>query len=397
MKKNLSRISIALFLLFLACGETKEGSVEEALESNDLETLRTKRKEIEQKTQELNAEIKQLDQAITQLDTIKNLPLVNTFVVNDTVFNHFVEIQGNVTTDQNVLVYPEYQGVLNKLYVNDGAEVKKGQILARIDDGGLSNQLTQMETQAALAKTTFERQKRLWDQNIGSEIQYLQAKANYESQESAVAQMRNQVGKTIVRAPFSGKIDEVLTDEGTVVNPGGQPLFRIVNLSDMFIEAQVPERYVDAIQKGSMANVFFPVLNREIKAEVRETGSFISPSNRTFRVEVAVDNKDSNIKPNMTARVRINDYSNTNALLIPLSVISENSDGEQYVYLAKKDTLEGELSPLADAVAMRSIIETGLTQGDFVEVLKGIKSGEAIINEGARSVKQGQEVEIINN
>ena len=182
-------------------------------------------------------------------------------------------------------------------------------------------------------------------------------------------------------------IDEVITDQGTVVAPG-VAIFRIVNLDNMYIETDVPERYISDIIKGKEVQVYFPVLGKSIETKVRQAASFIDPSNRTFKVEIAIPNKDKSIKPNLTARLKINDYSSDKAILIPQSIISENAGGQQYVYTII-DKVENK------AKVKREIIETGRTQGDYIEVLSGIAHGEEIIEEGARSVKAGQEVKIL--
>ena len=358
--------------------------------------MREKRAAIEEDLTNINDKLARLDAAIAEKDTLKKYPLVDTFTAKDTLFNHFLEIQGNVQTDENVIVYPEYSGVLTRVFVKEGQKVTKGQALAKIDDGGLSSQLAQLKTQEELSKTTFERQKRLWDQKIGSEMQFLQAKANFESQQSAVAQMLSQLEKTTVRAPFSGFVDQIITDQGSVVSPGQNQLFRVVSLENMYIEAEVPESYLGDVEKGSTVKMVFPVLGETLNSKVRETSHYISPTNRTFRIEVGVPNKDGRIKPNLTARLHINDYSSKGAILIPQSVISENADGQQYVYVARKDSL-ADPGSISDAVAYRSIIKTGKTQGDNVEVTEGIKPGDEIIKEGARSVKEGQEVQILKD
>jgi RND family efflux transporter MFP subunit len=166
-------------------------------------------------------------------------------------------------------------------------------------------------------------------------------------------------------------------------------LFRIVNLDDMYIETDVPERYVSDIVKGKEVKVEFPVLGKEVDAKVRQAGNFINPANRTFKVEVALPNKDIAIKPNLTAKLKINDYTNQNAILIPQSIISENAEDQQYVYTITNKQDE-------KAKVKRTIITTGKTQGDAIEVLSGIKNGDEIIDEGARSVKDGQDVKILD-
>lgn len=391
MKNVISTVIIAIVLASCGGGDKGKASVESIIEQGDVAALKAKKEEIKAEIATLNAQVTQLDEVLKKNDTTQNETLVTTLILKDTLFNHFVEVQGNVETKQNVVIYPEYQGTLTKVLVKEGQRVTKGQTLARIDDGGLGSQLAQLEAQAELAKTTYERQKRLWDQKIGSEIQYLQAKTQYESSENMVKQMQSQLGKTAVRAPFSGIIDQVITDQGTVVAPG-QPIFRIVNLRDMYITSEVPESYLSSIVPGKKVDVMLPVLGKTIPSKIRQTGNYINPSNRTFTIEVDVPNKDGQVKPNLTARLSINDYTAENAILIPLSVINENAEGDQYVYTAFAKADSGKNT----TIAKRQVIKTGKTQGDLIEVIEGLKTGDQVIVEGARSVKDNQEVKILN-
>lgn len=386
--KNIYLILLLAFIV-ISCGENKNQSVEDLIESNNLEQIRNKKASLDKQQQEIASQLKLLEEKIKELDPQQKVPLITTFKVKDTIFNHFVELQGNVTTDQNVVITAEYGGVLRKVYAKDGEKVSKGQMLAKIDDGGLSQQYNQLKIQTELAKTTYERQKRLWEQKIGSEIQYLQAKTNYETQLEATNQLGQQLAKTTVRAPFSGTIDDVITEEGTVVSPGQSPLFRIVSLTDMYIETDVPETYISTINKGKEVEVQLPVVGKTINTKVSQAGDFINPANRTFKIQVPLPNKDNLIKPNLTAKLRINDYTNKKAILIPQSIISENAEGEQYVYIIsdKQDST---------AKSKRVIISTGKAQGDLIEVISGLNNGDEIIDEGARSVKDGQDVKILD-
>ena len=388
MKNTLLLILISF--LITSCGNGTVKSVETLIAEGNLEAIKLKKQEISEKQKILNSELRLLDSVINVKDSDSKLALVTTLKTNEQQFSHYLDLQGNVMTKQNVLIYPEMAGTLVKVYVKEGQKVNKGQLLASIDDGGMSSQLEQLKTQAALAKTTFERQKRLWEQKIGSEIQYLQAETNYQAVENSVKQAQSQLAKSNIRAPFSGIIDNVIQEQGTVVSPvNGQAVFRIVNLSDMYIEVDVPESYLNGVTVGKEVKVYFPVLGDSISSVVRQTGNFINPTNRSFRVEIAVPNKKNNIKPNLTARVQINNYSSNKAILIPQSLISENAEGEQYVYIAT------EVDSNDMAVAKKQIIRTGLTQGDYVEVLEGINPGEQVIMEGARNVRENQKVKII--
>ena len=384
--KKILYISL-LGLLITSCGgDSKTASVDKAIESKDLTTIKTTRAEIQKQYDAIAAELAKLDLAIAELDTLKKSALVTTAIVNDTIFTHYIDIQGNVDTKQNLIIYPEYSGVLSQVYVKSGQKVNKGQILARIDDGGLSNQLAQMETQATLAKTTIERQKNLWDKKIGSEIQFLQAKTNYEAQMKAVAQMRAQLGKTIVKAPFSGVIDEVITEKGQVVGPG-QQLMRIVNLSDMYVSANVPESFIGKIKNGAIVDVEVKSTGKTYKGKVRQIGNYINPNNRNFSIEVAVPNSDNLLRPNQVAVLKIEDYKKPNAILVPESIVTENAVGEKIIYTVDTSGKEPK--------AIKKTIVVGLTSGANIEVKSGLNKGEQIIIEGARSVQNGDIVEII--
>lgn len=390
MKKIFLLIIITLVLV--SCGgDQNNQTVESVISTGDLSKIKAKKTEVEEAQLELANQLDLLNEEISKLDTEVRLSQITTFETKTEKFEHFLELQGSVQTKKNLVLYPEYSGVLTNVYVIEGQKVSKGQTLAKIDDGGLSQQLSQMKIQADLAKTTFERQKRLWDQNIGSEMQYLQAKSSYEAQQQAINSMEQQLSKTVVSAPFSGIIDDVITEQGSVVSPGQVPLFRIVNLSDMYVETDVPERFLPDVTKGKHVKVNFPVLNKTIETEVRQASSFINPANRTFKIEVAVPNQGEMIKPNLTAKLSINDYTNANAILIPQSVISENAKGQQYVYVIEN------LNDNNVGTTKRVIIETGKAQGDVIEVLSGVEVGMNIVEEGARSVKEGQNVEVIND
>ena len=391
MKHNI--LYLIIILTVLACGEEKQLDVaslefENVLASENLDTLVAKKKELYDEQKKLSDQLKRLNDKISLLDVNSNFPLVTTLETKAENFTHFVELQGNVTTNNLVVITAEYAGLLSKVHVREGQKVKKGQVLAKIDDGGLSQQLTQMQIQADLAKTTYERQARLWEQNIGSEIQFLQAKSNYEAQEEAVKQMKQQIAKATVTAPFSGTIDEIIADEGNNVSPGAQ-LIRLINLSNMYIEADVPERFIADVTNGKTVEIYFPVLGKSMNSKVRQAGNFINAANRTFRIEVDVPEQGGFIKPNLTAKLRINDYSNSQAVLIPQNIISEDAMGQQYVYAI--DDIKNQTGKVS-----RVIIKTGKTQGDVIEVTEGLEPGTNLIQEGARSVKQGQTVKIDN-
>jgi RND family efflux transporter MFP subunit len=377
--------------VLVSCGEEKtidasQISLEQVLNSKNLDSLKAKKNELYNNQQEISKQLKLVNDRIAVLDENSKLPLVTSIKSQAEVFNHYIELQGNVTTKSVVTISSEFNGLLSNVFVKEGQKVYKGQILAKIDDGGLSQQIAQMEIQKDLAKTTFERQKRLWEQNIGSEIQYLQAKSNYEAQTEAINQMKQQLDKTRVTAPFAGTIDEIFIEQGNLV-AAGLSLMRLVNLSNMYIETDVPERYIADVTQGKRVDIEFPVLGKRMSSTVRQASDYINPANRTYVVEIPVTEQDPNIKPNLTARLKINDYSNKEAILIPQSIISEDAEGAQYVYILKnvKNNI---------GTVQRVDITTGKTQDDVIEVLSGITTDMQLIKEGARSVKNGQRVKI---
>ena len=376
--------------LITSCGG-EEPNVEAIIASGDMEAINTKKTELLNEKKELENEITAIENYLDENTEKKAGTLVSVETINDTLFNHYIELQGSVDTKKNITLMAEMPGILTNVYVTEGQKVRKGQRLAKIDDGGVSQQIQQMKVQAQLAKTTYERQKRLWDQNIGSEIQFLQAKANYESQQSAISSMQQQLAKSIVTAPFSGTIDDVITEEGSTVSPGMTQLMRIVNLDDMYIAVEVPETYISSVNEGTEVKVEFPVLGETMDSEVRQSSAFINPANRSFKIEVPVDNKNQNIKPNLTARLKINDYTKEDAILVPLAVISENQNGEQYVMLA---TSMQNGTDYNTAVAKRKFVTTGKTSDNMVEILEGLQPEDIIIVEGARSVNENQQIRI---
>ena len=379
---------ILLSLTVFGCQE-KTLTVEQVIATNDLPQLRTTRANLGAQHQALSQDLADLDRAIGKLDQSEKLSLVTAMVVQPERFEHFVQVQGDVATKQNIVLYPQFSGQLKKLHVVVGDEVKKGAVLATLDDNGLSQQLNQLKVQEALAKTTFERQEKLWAQNIGSELQFLQAKTQYEAQKSLTKQLSQQLEKTQIIAPFDGTIDAVLAEAGTVVSAGVSPVFRLVNLSNMYLKADVPESYLSEVVAGKKVMVDFPVLGLKVASKVRSVGRYINPGNRTFSIEVDLPKQTSQIKPNLTAQIQINDYTSEQALLVPQSVISENAAGQQYVYTTFYDQ-EREQS-----TALKRIVVTGKTEGDFVEILEVIQAGDTVISEGARSVKDGHAISIL--
>lgn len=389
MKKLL--LIVGLPLLLISCGGDEETkSIDQVIESEDLSQIRAKKAELSTQQSKIAEQLDRLDEAIKKLDKNRRMDLVSIQPIQDTLFKHYAEVQGNVATDENIIIYPEFSGILTQVNVNEGDRVSKGQVLARIDAGGLQSELAQLETQERLAKTTYERQKRLWDQNIGSEMQYLEAQTNYEALQSSVQRLKSQLEKTVVRAPFSGVVDNVISEQGEVVNPGQNQLFRLISLDNMYIEADVPENYLSKISQGTDVKVNIGSIGREFTGKVSQVGNNINPNNRTFRIEVKVPNEKDLIKPNQIATIKLNDYTSDNAIVIPESSIQKNAMGESIVYVLEQENDKN------FGVAKKVIVETGLVYNDSIEIKKGLKSGQILITDGAKNIRDGQEVKFRN-
>lgn len=381
-----SIITFSLSLLLLACGQNKEEIKTVNQTPSNLEELKLQKSNYTAQINSLNQELKEVDEAIKSLTGTEKRTLVTAFQATSKVFNHTVDVQANIKTRQNLLLAPEFGGRLEQILVQEGQEVKKGTLLAIIDDAGLQDQLDQMKLQLELSKTTFERTQRLWDQKIGSEMMYLEAKTRYKTQQKQVDQMREQLSKTKIYSPFNGVIDEITARKGETVAPGMSPILRIVNLNKMYIESDVPENYLKNITKGSKATVTIPVLNETQNTVIRQTGNFIQPSNRTFRIEAPLDNPTGLIKPNLNARLSVIDYSNPEAIMVPLRVIRENAKGETFVFVLNTPDENGGYTTAQHFVSL------GKSQNEMVEIIEGINANDLVVDEGVSLLVDGQKV-----
>jgi RND family efflux transporter MFP subunit len=249
----------------------------------------------------------------------------------------------------------------------------------------MSQQLASIENQYALAKTTFERQKNLWDKKIGSEIQFLQAQAQMISAQKSVAQMRAQVAKTVIRAPFSGTIDEVFVERGQVVAPSPQGLMRIVNLSNMYVSTTVPETYIGKLKVGTVVDVFLTSLGKTYKGKVRQVANFINPSNRSFGIEVSVPNPDNLLRPNQVAKLKIIDYTVNNAIIVPTNVVQEDGEHNKFVFIATNVTGK-------KGVAKKVLVKVGKSSDNVTEILSGLTENDVIVTEGANTIADGMKL-----
>ena len=388
MKKTI--ISLSFSFLLVACGQETEKIVS-SITSNKgtLDELQIQKANYTLQIKGLTLALDSLNQKLEKISGSQKRVLVTALEIKPQIFNHTIEIQANIKTRKNLQLFPEFGGRLNQILVKEGQEVKKGTLLAVIDDAGLQDQLDQMKLQLQLVKTTFERTQRLWDQKIGSEMMYLEAKTRFKSQQKQVARMRNQLSKTRIYAPFSGVIDEIIARKGSALTPGMTPIMRIVNLDNMYVESDVPENYLANITKGSFAKVSIPVLNETQNTLVRQTGNFIQPNNRTFRVEAPIKNPTGMIKPNLNARISIVDYSNPEALMIPFRVIRENAKGDSFVFILTGQEQDNEY------ITEQRFVTLGMSKNELVEITKGLNTEDLIVDEGVSLLVTGQKVKRI--
>jgi membrane fusion protein (multidrug efflux system) len=374
--KKIILIFTVTTMLFSCGGNENTATTDALIETKNVANIKAKR-------DLLQAEISKIDAALATLDVkTAQEALVSVLTVKDTVFNHYLEVQGNVNTKENILVQPEMPGTLISLNVIAGQRVAKGQVLGRTDDGGMSQQLASIENQYALAKTTFERQKNLWDQKIGSEIQFLQAQTQMVGLQKSVLQMKAQLSKTLIKAPFTGVIDAVFVERGQVVAPSPQGLMRIVNLSNMYVSTEVPETYIGKLKVGSLVNVSLTSLGKTYKGRVRQVGNNINPANRSFGIEVSVPNPGNLLRPNQVAKLQIIDYTKKNAIVVPTNTIQSNGDGTKFVYIA--NNVNGKTG-----VAKKVVVKTGQSSENVTEILSGIKTTDVIVTEGINTISDG--------
>ena len=378
MTKKILPLLIAATLI-VSCGEKDNNQTVDQL------IAAKNNKELQARKAVIQADLAKIDAALATLNVKKEEALVSVMTLKDTLFNHYLDIQGSVNTKENILIQPEIPGTLVVLNAKAGQHVSKGQLLARVDDGGSSQQVASLETQYQLAKTTFERQKNLWNQKIGSEIQYLQAQTQMLSLQRSVAQAKAMLAKTVIRAPFSGTIDEVFVERGQVVSAGAQGLMRIVNLNNMYVSTSVPESYIGKLKVGTQVDVFLTSLNKNYKGKVRQVGNFINPNNRSFGIEVSIPNPENLLRPNQVAKLKVIDYTAKNAIVVPTNVIQEDGEGNKFVFVAINSNGK-------TATAKKVLVSLGKSSDNVTEIVTGLSANDIIVTEGVNTISEGMKL-----
>ena len=376
-------ILILTILTIVSCNDKKEIDTNKLIENKDISALEQKRYELVNQIDFLQKDLNTIISALNRLDSSKKRVFVTVMPVKTSKIKNKISLQSIIKTDQNIVLQPEFTGPISNIKVVEGQSVSKGDVLMIVDDGGLEQSVEFQKEQLKLSKTIFERQSRLWADKIGSEIEDLEAKTAFKTQKSRYSQLNEQLQKSVITAPFDGEIDDIFIELGELVTPGQSPLLRLISTSEMYLEAEVPEKYLKSVSVGTPVEIEIPVLNKKINTKVSFIGKHINTVNRTFRVVVKIKKTD-NLSPNLISTLHIFDYINNNALIIPTNIISENSDGSEYVY-----------SVNINNTAQKIFIKTGNEENGYAEVIEGLKENDIIINEGARLVKEGQAVQIV--
>jgi len=370
-------IPITIFLI--ACGGG-DG------ENSPLSQLKSQRDSLIIVYDETGEQINLLDQRIAELDTTiqTRRMLVSTQKIERQKFEHFFEVHGVVEAKKNATINADVPGVIKQIMVKEGQQVRKGQSLVLLDTEVIKKNIEEVETSYDLAKTIYERQENLWKQQIGSEIQYLEAKNRKEGLQQKLNTLHAQLKKSVISAPFSGTIDEIFPTVGEMAAPQ-LPLLRLINLENAYIVSDVSENYVSKVSSGNYARVNFSSLdNTWLDARVSRVGQYINPNNRTFKVRIELDNNDNRmLKPNLLAIIRIMDYKQDSAIVVPSKFIQQDAGGNNYLFIVENGS-----------TAKKVEVVTGMSYEGKTLIKSGLKGDEEIVLEGARSIKDGETVEI---
>jgi membrane fusion protein, multidrug efflux system len=360
-------ISLGMLVVLHGC---KQGN-----NQSELEKLIQQRNTLNAKIEKLQAE-----QTMPADETIREPVPVQFHQVNPQEFRHFITVQGTVESESNILVSPQTPGLVRVIHVETGERVKKGELLAELDASVIQRSIDEIKNGLELARTVYERRARLWEKNIGSEIEYLQAKNNKEGLEKKLQTLQEQYQMTLITAPIAGAIDEVLIKEGEMA-AGGYGAFRIVQLSRLKITASLSENYIASIRRNDPARISIPVAGIEFEQRLHAVSQVIDPNNRTFQIEIRIPGEVENLKPNMLAVVTINDYTNPHALVVPRNII-QKTGRNNFIFIAERSN--------GNLVARKRIVETGEAYKNLVEITDGLHPGEQVIVFGFQNLGDGQ-------
>lgn len=366
-------------LLLAACNNDPKKQLAD-LEKQQTE-LKSKEADLKAKQNDLATKIMDLKKKLGIVDSIKRTD-VSELTVGLQSFTNYVQLQGKIDAQDNVTAYPQASGIITGLYVKAGDHVSKGQVLVQLDNSVLKQNIAQAEAQATLATEVYTRQKNLWDQKIGTEVQFLQAQTNMQSAKKQVAALKQQADLYRITSPISGTVDQMDLKLGQAASPGVTGI-RIVNADNLKVKADVPESYATRIKQGQEVLILFPDANDSLKTKLTFAAKVIDPSSRSFGIEIKLPSTKT-LRPNMTAVIKIADYQKRQTLAIPLNSIQKSDKGD-YVFVDE------------NGVAHRKPVVAGNTTGGLTEILSGISAGEKLITDGAANIEDGDHVKTLPN
>ena len=376
LMKNIFSLLILSFVL--SCNTTVK-------ESKSLSDLKTKKAGLIEQMDRIGTELKDVEKAISELDTLKKLMTVTAIKAEVKDFNHYIEVQGTVKADQTVDLRAEMGGTVTAILVKEGQNVSKGQILATLDSDVIDSSVLQLKTQLSLATTTFERQARLWEQNIGSEIQYLQAKAQKEGLENSVKSLRAQAIKMKIIAPFSGIIDQIYAKTGELTSPQ-KPFLKLVNLSKVYVESEITETYLKSIKKGTAVLLNFRSIGQTTEAKISQVGNFINPNNRSFKTRIDLKNSNNELKENLLADIKINDFR-ANGVVIPSRLVQKDRDNKTFVYTIEPRENNHKI--------VKTYVTSTMSYDNQSYISEGLVSNSVLVDKGARLVNNNEDVTLL--
>jgi membrane fusion protein (multidrug efflux system) len=373
MNKNTFVIPVLITLIITACGPPQDKQAQ-------LARLEAQRETLDAQIEQLKAEIAEEPSA----DPREALAYVRGIEVQPSLFQHYIQVQGTLESDNNILIPAQSNGVVKKIHVRQGDLVTKGQLLAELDGAIMERGIDEVTHALQLVTTIYERQERLWKKNIGSEIEYLQAKNNKENLEKKLETLKEQYKLTMVRAPISGTVDDVMIKEGEMA-AAGRGTIRIVQLSRLKITASLSENHISRVSKNYPVKVSIPVIGKEMELKINAVSQVIDPNNRTFQIEIQIPAQERGLKPNMLAVVTINDYTNAEALAVPQNIIQDTGI-DHFLFVAEKQN--------SDWIAHRRTVTLGENYADRVEIQDGLNAGDFVITFGFQTLADGQIVSV---
>ena len=372
--KNILSI-LFLTLVFAACG--KKGG-------NDANSQKVAQlTELKKQQATLSSQISKLEKEIGGSDTTKK-EKVNAIAVETltpSVFNNYIELQGSVVADEQVYLTSRVPGSVSKVYIKVGDRIRQGQVVAEIDDDMVIQQMEEVKKRWELANDVYLKQEALWKQNIGSEIQYLSAKNNKEALDKAIATIQRSRDLYQVKSPINGVVDECSVKVGQAAAPG-MPMATVVNFSKLKVKVDAPETYAGKIRQGNTVSVVFPDLQKELTSKIAYIGAAVSPQNRTFKVEIPIRSNEAGLLPNMATTVRVINYSNGNAIAIPINLIQKDLTNTDFVLIESLGRVK------------KMPIKIGQMYGEKAEILSGLKAGDKIITVGYQDLNEGDAVKV---